>query len=348
MSSAKINAAKVPRRKAERLRRKLLAIGALDLRYKPVELDGYVYFPLKRLDGKVSDVLSEEGAVTAKIRLEERVKKPRSLREALKGKIPGELIDKVPSSYDLIGDLIWIEIPEELREFSRAIGEALLELHPRVRSVLAKGKTVGTYRVREVEVIAGTGETETVHREHGCVYKLDLRKTFFNPRFSGERLRVARSVKPGERVLDMFAGIGAFSILIAKLNPSCRVLAVELNPDAYRYLVENIRLNRVENRVTAVHGDAGEIARSMKEKFDRVIMDLPRSSLSFLDSGLEACRKGGLINFYISEESVRSASEKVLKTAGELGFEVEVEYAREVMETAPRRFTIALDLRRLA
>ncbi len=347
MPSVERNAARVVKEKAEFLRRKLLALDALDPRYRPVHREGYVYFPLKKIDEAILETLRELDASLERIVFEERAEKPRSLKEALEGKLPDVLLDKVPSSYDIIGDLIWIEIPDELRDFSRIIGEILMTIHPRVRSVLAKGKTTGVYRVREVVVITGSENTETMHKEHGCLYKLDLRKVFFNPRFSGERLRIARNVAPGEKVLDMFAGVGAFSILIAKLNPSCRVTAVELNPEAYCYLVENVKLNRVEDRVTPIRGDAGEIADSLREEFDRVIMDLPRSSLNFLGSGLKACKKGGIVNFYISEESAQRASEKVLEKSDKLGFKVEVEHAREIMETAPRRFTIALDLRKI-
>jgi len=348
MRSQEKYAARVSKSAAEALRKRLKALDALDATYKPAHQEGFIYFPLKKIDDEVLKVLRDFNAKLDRFDFEKRIEKPRSLKDALRGKVPEHLLSLVPSSYDIVGEIILIEIPKELEEYSKLIGEELMKLHPRVKSVLAKGATIGAYRIREIRVIAGSDQTETIHREHGCVYKLDLKKAFFNPRFSGERLRVAEEVEPGEVILDMFAGVGPFSILIAKRKPTCRVTAVELNPDAYRYLVENIKLNKVDDRVTPILGDAREVARSVDGKFDRVIMDLPRSSLDFLDAGLHACKIGGMINLYVTENSVEAAIEKTLKKAEESGFKAEIEFSREVMEVAPGRYTIVLDLRRKA
>jgi len=338
---------KVPRKKAEDVRRRLLKLDLLDRDLKPIQLGEYVIFPLKSAN-RIEEIVGGADFEIILCEFELRRLKPRSLREALRGRIPDELLEYVPSSYDLIGDLILVEIPDELKEYSKIIGEALLKLHPRARSVLSRGKTVGEYRVRLVEVIAGSEDTETIHREHGCLYKLDLRRVFFNPRLSGERLRVAELVKPGERILDMFAGVGTFSILIARRCSGCSVTAIELNPDAYRYLVENIRLNGVEDIVKPVKGDAREVLREVEGEYDRVIMDLPHSSLDFLGTGLRACKSKGMIHFYGAAESLEQLEERVLERSRSLGYAVEVEYRREVMEIAPRRFTFVLDLRRLS
>ena len=340
------DAVRVGRERAERLRRKLLALGVLDRSLKPAQQGEHVIFPLKHVDENVKRIVMEEGAELIRYDFEVREIRPRSLEEILGDEIPSSLLQKLPSSYDLIGDLILIEIPDELKSHAKKIGEALMRIHPRVRSVLAKGETIGEYRVRRIEVIAGSPNTETVHKEHGCIYKLDLRKAFFNPRFSGERIRVARSVKPGEKILDMFAGVGPFSILIAKTQPSSELTAIELNPDAYKYLVENIRLNRVEDRVKPVLGDAREILKDVSEEFDRVIMDLPHSSINFLDIGLRVCRKGGLLNFYGAASSLEELSQKVLKRVGELGYDVRIEFGREILEVAPRKRIFALEIRK--
>ncbi len=346
MATTTRDAVRIGRERAERLRRKLLALGVLDRSLKPAQQGKYVIFPLKRVDEDVRRSVMEEGAELIRYDFEVRKIRPRSLEEILENEIPSSLLQKLPSSYDLIGDLILIEIPDELKSYARKIGEALMQIHPRVRSVLAKGETIGEYRVRRVELVVGSPNTETVHKEHGCIYKLDVRKAFFNPRFSGERLRVARSVKPGERILDMFAGVGPFSILIAKTQPSSELTAIELNPDAYRYLVENVRLNGVGDRVKPVLGDAREVLKGVGEEFDRVIMDLPHSSINFLDIGLRVCRKGGLLNFYGAASSLEELSQKVLRRAGELGYDVRIEFGREVLEAAPRKRIFALEIRK--
>ena len=146
----------------------------------------------------------------------------------------------------------------------------------------------------------------------------------------------------------MFAGVGTFSILIARRCGGCSVTAIELNPDAYGYLVENIKLNGVEDIVKPVRGDAREVLREVEDEYDRVIMDLPHSSLDFLDVGLRVCKPEGVIHFYGAAESVEQLEERVFERSRSLGYAVEVDHRREVMEIAPRRFTFVLDLRRLS
>ena len=335
-------ALRVRRREAEALRRRLIAIDALDSGWRPRQEGEWIFFPVK--PEKVEEVRALGYEVLSTV-FEEKRGRPRNLREALETSLPQELLRYIPSSYDLVGDVAVLELPKELEPYAELVGEALMRLHPRVKTVAAKiGGTKGDYRLRELKTIAGSGVTETLHREHGCIYKLDLRKAFFNPRLGGERLRVARQVKPGERVADMFAGVGPFSILIAKLQPSAKIIAVELNPDAYNYLIENIKLNKVEDRVEPRLGDAREVLREFKEHFDRAIMDLPRRSLDFLDVGLRICRKGAVIHVYWTEDDVGRAVERVIGRVSMLGYRVSAISARKVMEVAPRKYTIALDL----
>jgi len=341
-------AARVEKNRAEEVRKRLLKLNILNPRLKPFEENGFIYFPLKD-EERVDDILGELNVSVVATYFEERPRRPRSLEEILSGKLPRELLDLLPSSYDLIGDIILVEIPHELRPYEKLVAEALMKLHPRVKTVLSKeGATRGAYRLRDYRVVAGLNRFETIHREHGCIIRVDLRKAFFNPRMSGERIRVARSVSKGERVLDMFAGIGSFSILIARSQPTAKILAIELNPDAYRLMLENIRLNAVEDRVRPILGDCREVLKQIHEKFDRVIMDLPHSSINYLDLALEKTKQDGIIHLYlvgVGRDPVEDARERVLKKVRGLGFDVDIFYARRVMEIAPRKSTIALDLK---
>jgi len=340
-------AIKVPKDKAEKLRGRLKRLGLLNPDYKPFEKNGMIYFPLKA--DAPAEILMEFEAAQTTAAFEARKPKPRSLKDSLKDKLPKDLIDHIPSSYDIVGSVILIEIPDKLRAYSKLIGEELMKIHPRIETVLAKiGGTRGIYRIRELEVIAGTGQTETIHKEHGCIYKLDLRKAFFNPRFSGERLRVARKTRAGEKVLDMFSGIGPFSILIAKTNPRTEVVAIEINPDAYRFLLENIKLNKVGGRIKPILGDSRKILEKLDKQFDRVIVDLPHSSLDYLDIALRRCKPGGMIHLYMigeGDEAIEESAKEVLEKAKRLGYKVEVEHSRRVLEIAPKRFILALDLK---
>ena len=341
-------AARVEKNRAEEVRKRLLKLNILNPRLKPFEKNGFIYFPLKD-EENVDEILRELNVSVVAADFEERPRRPKSLEEILSNKLPRELLDLLPSSYDLIGDIILVEIPRELKPYERLVAEALMKLHPRAKTVLSKeGATRGAYRLREYRVIAGLNRFETIHREHGCVYRVDLRKAFFNPRMSGERIRVARLVSEGEKILDMFAGIGSFSILIARRRPTATIVAIELNPEAYRLMLENIRLNGVEDEVRPILGDCREVLKEIHERFDRVIMDLPHNSIDYLDLALEKVKPNGIIHLYLvgsGEDPVKNARERALRKVQELGFEVDVVYARKVMEIAPRRSTIVLDLR---
>jgi tRNA (guanine37-N1)-methyltransferase len=344
-------AVKVVKSKAEEVRRKLKLLGLIDNDFKPKVEEDYVFFPLKTTNGL--NVLAKDYSLeVASTFFERRWKMARSLREVLVNILPDELHQYIPSSIDFVGDVALIHIPEELESYSREIGRAVMEIYPRVKTVLSKqGGTIGEYRVRMFNVIAGGLDTETIHREHGCIYKLDIMKTFFNPRMSGERLRIALQVKDNENVLDMFAGVGPFSILIAKKNPTVKVTAIELNPDAYRYLLTNISLNKVKDRVKAIHGDVRQVLRDIEAVYDRIIMDLPFDSLKFFGLALSKLEKNGVIHLYhveSGEDSVSKASTKVAKLSEEIGYKVEIVYSRQALEVAPLKFIITLDLMKIS
>ena len=224
-------------------------------------------------------------------RFSERAKRPLKLVDMLEDKLPPHLLASVPHAIDFVGDIAIIEVPPELEGHKKTVGEAILKTHKRVSTVLAKsGAVEGLYRLREFEVIAGVEKTATVHREHGCVYHVDLAKAYFSPRLSHEHNRVAGQVRDGETVVDMFAGVGPFSILIAKERENVKVYAIDVNPDAVEFLKSNIAINRVERKVMPVLGDVRQV---VKERLigvaDRVIMNLPEKAIEYVDVACEAC-----------------------------------------------------------
>ncbi len=230
-------------------------------------------------------------------------KKPpaETLIQALENKLPPHLLASLPQALDIIGDIAIIEIPPELKTYENLIGEAILKTHRNIRTVLAKaGAISGTYRLREFTFIAGEHKTQTVHREFGCQYHVDVAKAYFSPRLSHEHQRVASLVQTGETVVDLFAGVGPFSVLIAKKNPKVKVYAVDINPEAVELLKVNVRVNRVENRVFPILGDARQIAANkLKGLADRVIMNLPETAIEFVDAACQAIKpQGGIIHFY--------------------------------------------------
>lgn len=279
----------------------------------------------------------------------EKEKPQKSYIELLKGKLPPHLLARLPRSFDIVGDIGILEIPQQLSKHKKVIGEAFLEANKNVRTVLAKASAVdGTYRLRNLEVIAGEPRTSTVHKEHGCKYYVDLAKAYFSPRLSHEHKRVASLVKDGEVVLDMFAGIGPFAILIAKKHPKTKVYAVDLNPDAIEFLKRNARLNRVENRVFPLLGDTKQVVeKKLCGIADRVIMNLPEKAVDFVSSACKAAKSSGSAFHFYSFVDVSASLEVVQKRfvakVEECGRRVRALSSRFVRGTAPHEWQIVLD-----
>src|SRR5438552_14740080 len=142
--------------------------------------------------------------------------------------------------------------------------------------------------------------THTTHKTYGCLFGVDLSKAFFSPRLSTEHQRVVQMVEKGERVVDMFAGVGPFSILIAKKVGDVRVDAIDANPQAVELLQENVRANKVEEKVHVHLGNAREVIRKeLTQIASRVIMNHPSASKEFIKAACDALRpSGGVIHYY--------------------------------------------------
>ncbi|MFQ3320482.1 MAG: tRNA wybutosine-synthesizing protein 2 [Natronomonas sp.] len=229
----------------------------------------------------------------------------RGLEDVLadRGFSPAE-IDAAPSSWSVIGSVILVDFGDVSAEESldaehrREVGDALLELHGNADTVLARGGVSGMRREPQTEVVAGSGETETIHTEHGTKYAVDLSRVMFSPGNKAERARMGEVVTDGERVFDMFAGIGYFSLPMARNG--AEVTAAEINPDAYRLLVENAMLNEVSERVRAVLGDC----RDVEATADRVVMGYYEAH-EYLDAGLDALVPGGMLHLHEATPEAR-------------------------------------------
>jgi tRNA (guanine37-N1)-methyltransferase len=210
--------------------------------------------------------------------------------------LPTELEPILPSSFDLIGDIAVLKIPEPLQAYRREIGEAFLDWNRKIRVVAHDRGVEGEYRIRKIEVIAGEPRTTTVHTEYGLRYRVDVSRAYFSPRLGTERARIASLVRPGETVVDPFAGVGPYAILIAKRRTPSRVLANDANPIAVDLLRENVARNRADKVVVRV-GDA-RAAFEESSSADRIILDLPHSAKEFLADAVRTLKPGGTVHVY--------------------------------------------------
>ncbi|MEM2936921.1 MAG: class I SAM-dependent methyltransferase family protein [Candidatus Bathyarchaeia archaeon] len=344
---------KVPKKEGEKAIASANKLKIVDGELKIQRDDAHIYVPLTRfpspeefekLKEQISNLEVSERIFT------ERKKRIKTFLELLEDRLPSYLLASLPHAIDFVGDIAIIEIPPELEAYKMNIGNAILQAHKNVCTVLAKaGVVTGTYRLRKFEVVAGERKTETVHREYGCKYYVDLTKVYFSPRLSYEHNRVSSLVEDGETVIDMFAGVGPFSILIAKTHENVKVYAIDVNPDAVAFLKRNIRLNRVERKVHPIFGDAKQIVKQMLRGLaDRVIMNLPEKAIDFVDAACEALKpEGGTIHFYSFVTASDSLENLKLRFKGEVekfGREVEkILFSRFVRETAPYEWQAVLD-----
>jgi tRNA (guanine37-N1)-methyltransferase len=235
------------------------------------------------------------------------------LKGLLESKLTDAQLEKLPNAYDIIGDIIIISIDPGLKSKEKLIADALLKTHPNIK-VICKKQDIhkGRYRTQKLKIIAGDKRKETVHRENNVMLKLDVETSYFSPRSGNERKRIAGQVKKGENILVMFSGIAPLPIVLAKNTKAKKITAIELNPKAHRYALENIRLNKIKN-VELIKGDVKKV--KLKEKFDRIAMPLPKTGEQFLPLALSYTKKGSVIHYYdfLKEDEFEDAKNTIQK-----------------------------------
>jgi tRNA (guanine37-N1)-methyltransferase len=275
-----------------------------------------------------------------------------NIRQHLKETVPEDLLTRVPSSFDILGSrsgaVAVIEVPDELASYEREIAAAVQAVHKNIKSVLCKDSgREGEYRLRSLRLIAGDPDTEVIHKESGCSFKLDPQVTYFSTRESTERERLAETVRPGEDVLVMFSGVSPIAVCIAKRHPDVTITAIEINPGAHGYAVENVKLNKVADRVTPILGDVRDVCLSLNKVFDRVLMPLPKGAHIFLDVAVSMVKPGGVLHFYhwAPEDDLYSEAQRlVVKAATEAGRRAEFVGGVKVSLYSPRVYKVRIDM----
>jgi tRNA (guanine37-N1)-methyltransferase len=327
---------KVPKGKGEQVRKKLLEGDLLDISLKVRREGDLILFPV------ASEAAADLGYELAEEEFEER----ELVESDYKGlvEMPDSLRALLPTSFDVVGDVAIIKLPDELLPYSKGIGEALRKAFPRLRTVTLDKGVKGELRVRDLEVISGGPGTETTYVEYGVKLIVDPARTYFNPRLSNERRRIASLVKPGETVIDMFAGVGPFAIMIAKHSSPAVIYAIDLNPDAVEFMRRNIELNRAA-KVVAIEGDARE-ALFLLPCADRIIMNLPHSAREFFHDALTRLNQGGTIHLYhiCDRSEVDTVVQELITEAKGTGVKLRVARKEELKTYSPSMSVYSLDL----
>ncbi|MCO8245972.1 class I SAM-dependent methyltransferase family protein [Haladaptatus sp. AB643] len=317
---------RVEREQGEAARREL---AESDLVVDEVEIvveDGWLYIPVTNPD-----------AVPSEFELVSHDLPTRTTQ-----RMPADILGFEPS-YERLGNIVLID--EDDSELAGEIADAIIASALPVETVLNRASKVkGETRVRDWDVLAGNG-TETVHREYGCEFLLDVARVYFSPRLATERHRVTEQVTQDEHAFDMFAGVGPFVIPFA--NRGATVVGADVNEVAIDYLQENARRNGVEDRVTAIPGDVRGTATEYEDWADRIVMNLPHSADEFLDTAVALASDDCVIHYYDiqHEDDPFGPGEEAIRSAAEPEYDVTVETRREVRSYAPHELNVCLDVR---
>jgi len=327
---------RVPREEGEATRRELAAADLLDREFDIVVDDGRIYLPVADPERVPAGLVVVDRDVPA--------------RET--ATTPADLLGFEPS-YERLGDLVLLD--EDDPERARKVAHAVLDSDVPARAVLNRASKVkGDLRVREWDVVAVREDddgddrppTETVHREYGFTYRVDVAEVYFSPRLATERHRVTEQAEPGEHAFDMFAGVGPFVVPFAARG--AEAVGVDLNEAAVEYLRENARRNGVEDRVTAIHGDVRDVAADYENWADRLVMNLPHSADEFLESAVTLAADDCVVHYYDiqHEDDPFGPGERAIREAAAAeGYAIEVLTRHVVRSYAPHELNVCLDVR---
>jgi tRNA (guanine37-N1)-methyltransferase len=329
---------KVRKKDGERTRVRLLESNILSNECK-IESNGeFLYFPVIKKHGEY-EYIEMEGVKCRQ--------KYYNLTDALSGTLSSDELRSLITSFDIIGDVAIIEIPDKLLKKQRIIAEAVMGVHKNVRVVAKKtGAMTGKYRVRPLKVIAGEKRTETTYSEFEMRMMLDPSKVYFSGRLSGERKRIANLVKDDENILALFAGVGPFPLVISKFKPKTNIVAIELNPHAIEYMKRNVKLNKINN-IQVIKGDVRKIVPEKYANFaDRILMPLPKNAEDFLDVALAGANNNCTVHIYAFapvSNPYKAIKTKIIKVAKKVNAKVQFLNQKIVRPYAPNITQVVID-----
>lgn len=272
-------------------------------------------------------------------------KKPSSLKEYIEDFLSEDKLANFPSGWQILGDIIIVSIPETLEDKKIRVADTLLSMYPKCRSVVRDFGIEGQFRQPIRELLLGSG-TETIHKEHGCFFKQDVTKVMYSKGNLNERKRMSR-LGEGEVIVDMFAGIGYFSIPMAVHSRPKKITGIEINPESFAYLKENIRLNKVEDIFVPICGDCSKV--SPEGTADRVLMGYVGTTHHYLEPAIKALKKkGGILHYHetVPEKLAKiRPQERIIEAADALGKKVEIVEARRIKKYSPGVLHMVVDAR---
>ena len=328
---------------AQQVKEYLIKYGLFDKQYAIRKTADGITFPVNRRFSPPFDFdtefIEEEGEVR---------KEAPAVRDALADVLTPDEMRRLRTAFDTVGSIAIMDVPTELEQKERLIGTQILLRNRHLTTVLAKvGGHQGVYRTQRMRVIAGADTRETTVIENGVRLKVNVEEAYYSVRMSTERRRILEQIRPGERILCLFSGVGPYPITFAKHSQASTIVGIEINPKAHELAVENAALNRVVN-VRLLCGDAHDVVTKLAdqgEQFDRVTMPLPHTALEFIPDALRVSRPGTVIHCYgfYPEGQFTSAIPKLEEEFARAGAKLATWRITRVGQQAPRVWRICVD-----
>lgn len=324
----------VPKKDGERVRTELISAGILDLDSKIISKGDFLLIPI------LCESFGDYDAIDTDLPIQEhRITDYKKIVS-----IPPEFAGELPNSYDVVGDVAIIKLTDNLLPYKHNIGEALMDVASNIRTVMLDSGVRGEFRVRDLEQIAGSGSSETIHKEFGARMLVDPSRIYFNPRLATERARIAAEVEDGEIIIDMFAGVAPFGTVICRAAKPETVYSIDLNPEAEYFMRKNAEMNHITN-IVPITGDSRQMIKNLPEA-DRVIMNLPQSADEFLNDALKKTKIGGTVHLYkiIERSDLDGFAEKIASEAAMCGLPMHIAKISELKTYSPTMSVYALDI----
>ena len=281
------------------------------------------------------------------IEKEVEIKEKKGFKEILQENLIKDELTHLKTAYDQIGSIAILEIDDELKEKEKYIARMLLDSNPNIKTVVKKaGIHEGVFRTQNMKYLSGIDTKETITKENGIRLKINVEEVYYSPRLSTDRKRIMQQIKSGEKILCMFSGVAPYPITFAKNTDAKKIIGIEINPKGHELGLENIRLNKVTN-VELINGDVNKIVPDLNQKFDRILMPLPKSAEDFLDTAVSTAKLGTIIHFYdfLNEADFEQAYKKARKACKKANLKPEFIELVKCGQHAPHVFRICLDFK---
>jgi tRNA wybutosine-synthesizing protein 2 len=254
----------------------------------------------------------------------------------------------LPHGYQIIGKILLIKLKPELLKHKKEIGETILKLFPYIHTVCLIKEIKNVERKPKVEAIAGCKRSmQTIHHERGCQFLIDVSKLMWSQGNKEERVRITTLVKHNETIVDMFAGIGYFSIFIAKYSNPKKIYAIDINPEAIEYLRKNTWLNEIESKIEILQGDCRKFANLLENTANRIIMGYLFETEKFLPYALKIAKNNCVIHFHrtVKIEEIEKIKQKIIKIGKKNKCRIKISKVIKVKSYAPKVLHVVFDLK---